>query len=520
MKPYRSSSDKENCSPISSNCVIWQGPDLSCINLCKGDSVSDVVYKLATELCKIKDATDLTDLDLNCVLDLCDGTPEPALTTAAVLQVIIDGLCCSIDGLTTTTNGLTSRTSNLYQEPEVVLPDCLQYIDPATGLPVTTLVLSEYALTTAQALCDLRNTVFIQSTEISDLQTRVTTLENNPGYVPPLVAPSCTYGTVTQGISTNMDVLLSNLDNRVCSFISLVGSNTDVVGATTSQCTALAAQTALSQVGTMSSIPGWQNNVATFAQSMQNLWLTVCDMRAVIYDLKNCCSTADCSAFILGYNTIVSNDRSQVVLIFSPATVIPAGFTNCPGQSTVTISDGDGHTYTATLDLLAYASDPSGVSFTVTGSYLNPALPYTITVNGCIIKGTTTCSKVVTYVAALPTTTTTTSTTTTSSTTTSTTLTTSTTTTTTIACTCYGWTVTPDSADLLDATGNTPSTFDNRIFVDWTSCAGALQPTAVYTTGAPNQPLGCSCNIPDAHYYKNNVKTPCTAGTLSLDGAC
>ena len=51
MKPYRSSLDKENCSPVSSNCVTWQGPNISCINLCKGDSVSDVVYKLATQIC-------------------------------------------------------------------------------------------------------------------------------------------------------------------------------------------------------------------------------------------------------------------------------------------------------------------------------------------------------------------------------------------------------------------------------------------------------------------------------------
>ena len=38
-------------TPISSNSVIWQGPNISCINLCKGDSVSDIVYKLAVELC-------------------------------------------------------------------------------------------------------------------------------------------------------------------------------------------------------------------------------------------------------------------------------------------------------------------------------------------------------------------------------------------------------------------------------------------------------------------------------------
>jgi len=47
MKPLNYSS--ENCDPISSNCVIWQGPDIDCIDLCKGDTVSEVIYKLATE---------------------------------------------------------------------------------------------------------------------------------------------------------------------------------------------------------------------------------------------------------------------------------------------------------------------------------------------------------------------------------------------------------------------------------------------------------------------------------------
>ena len=47
MKPLNL--DNSPCSPTSSNCVIWQGPDLACIKLCKGDTVSDVVAKLAAE---------------------------------------------------------------------------------------------------------------------------------------------------------------------------------------------------------------------------------------------------------------------------------------------------------------------------------------------------------------------------------------------------------------------------------------------------------------------------------------
>ena len=116
MKPYQSSSDKENCSPISSNCVIWQGPSISCINLCKGDSVSDIVYKLAVELCDIQGNTDLTDLQLDCLLQLCTNTTAPQLTTAAVLQLIINKICCTYDELNTAINNLvasggTSSTS-------------------------------------------------------------------------------------------------------------------------------------------------------------------------------------------------------------------------------------------------------------------------------------------------------------------------------------------------------------------------------------------------------------------------
>ena len=40
----------KGCNPISSNCVIWQGPDLPCIDLCTGDSISSVVAKLCQQL--------------------------------------------------------------------------------------------------------------------------------------------------------------------------------------------------------------------------------------------------------------------------------------------------------------------------------------------------------------------------------------------------------------------------------------------------------------------------------------
>ena len=64
MKPLNL--DNKPCSPISSNCVVWQGPDIPCIKLCIGDTVSDVVFAMATELCTILDTLKVTNYDLTC----------------------------------------------------------------------------------------------------------------------------------------------------------------------------------------------------------------------------------------------------------------------------------------------------------------------------------------------------------------------------------------------------------------------------------------------------------------------
>ena len=58
--PIQPSDTQAGCNPVSSNCVIWQGPDIPCITLCKGDSISDVTYKVATEICTLVDQLSLT----------------------------------------------------------------------------------------------------------------------------------------------------------------------------------------------------------------------------------------------------------------------------------------------------------------------------------------------------------------------------------------------------------------------------------------------------------------------------
>ena len=84
MKPLNY--DNSPCSPTSSNCVIWQGPDLHCIKLCKGDTISDVIANLATELCNVMDQLSITNYDLSC-FELVGCKPE---TYQELLQFLIE----------------------------------------------------------------------------------------------------------------------------------------------------------------------------------------------------------------------------------------------------------------------------------------------------------------------------------------------------------------------------------------------------------------------------------------------
>jgi hypothetical protein len=89
LRPTNIKKQKYHTS-ISSNQVIWDGPDIPCIDLCKGDTVTEVVYKLANELCKVVKDLDPATYNLNCLnLDECQN-----ITFQQLFQTIITTLFC------------------------------------------------------------------------------------------------------------------------------------------------------------------------------------------------------------------------------------------------------------------------------------------------------------------------------------------------------------------------------------------------------------------------------------------
>jgi len=397
MLPTKSNTAEQGCVPVSSNCVVWQGPNLACLNLCNGDTVSDVVYKVAEKLCTIQSELVLTDQQLSCLLTFCSSVgPAPTTkTVSAVLDFIIKKVCCLNTRITTLESGSGSGSGTGTQavDPLLNVAQCLQFQDPATGQTITQLAHTQYTLRIGNQYCSLKAVVDQHTSQITTLTTRVTALEARPiAQALPTVVPNC---ILTPGTATAMNLVLDELENQYCLLRGVLGTNTQLTTATASQCANLSSANALSQPGTMSGYTGWNASVTNLAQAFQNLWITVCDIRAAVASLKGS-ATVDCTQFVLSFDASANNDRTEITLDFNPGTIIPAGFSNAAIGSKVVVSDG---TNSKTFDINLTNLAASGV-FTavvaggsVVGTALNTSQPYTVTVTGNITKDGQNCNK-------------------------------------------------------------------------------------------------------------------------------
>lgn len=265
MKPINL--NKETCNPISSNCVVWQGPDIPCIKLCKGDTVSDVVFKLATELCEILDVLDVQNYDISCFnINAC--APQ---NFQQLIQLIIDKICELQDVAPSPVPGDSG------------CPDCLVTVASCfeDEFPSGNAQLLDYVREIASRICTIVLQIGGLQSSVAILNTKVATLESYfplPAPTEVNITPDC----VLPSSPTPVSVVVSALEAAFCSLIQVTGDDIALYNTIISQCVA-DADPRKDGGGPMSSIPGWTSSpVATIAQSITNLWLTACDLRSMI----------------------------------------------------------------------------------------------------------------------------------------------------------------------------------------------------------------------------------------------
>ena len=253
MKPVNL--NKAVCNPISSNCVIWQGPNMPCINLCTGDSISNAVAALATELCNMLDQLKVENYDLTCFgIDACAPQDFNALIQFLIAQV------CKLANPDTT----TTATNNC--------PDCMVTVASCfIENGITSMNLVEYVNVIANKLCTTIDNIATINDTLTQYDIRITELEDAPAptFTIPSVSAACVPGVVG---SQPIDFVLNKFFNTFfCDFYNIVGTTTALGGSITPPCITFGSYDAA-----IKGSAGWISSPASVADSLKDIWIAIC----------------------------------------------------------------------------------------------------------------------------------------------------------------------------------------------------------------------------------------------------
>tara|TARA_R110002020_G_scaffold402606_1_gene612763 strand:+ start:862 stop:3108 length:2247 start_codon:yes stop_codon:yes gene_type:complete len=399
MIPTNSSGSTNGCDNISSNCVVWQGPDISCINLCSGDTISEVTYKLATKVCQlitdgVTSNPSLTGLDLTC-LNIPGITPT---TLVPVLQAMVTQICANTgSGQTPNASSNLSVSSQVQNDlPMMTLPACMQYND-ASGNPVTSLRLDEFATLIANQVCTNLSSIQVINTTLTSYSSRLDILEAcvlpcSSTVVEKQVVPTC---IINVGTLTDVSVLLLALEVRYCALETAVGLPAAINLAIGQSAIASSTSSLYGVAGNQASygsLSGWNGTVSNLAQSVQNAWVVIDDLYNALNQVQTTCCPSGCDGITYAYTTTNVFDSAGLIISLNfnfLGSVVPTGFSDSSGFSKLIVTDVAGVKAETTASVSALQNSSTGITLSLAG--LNTAQNMTAQVQFAFTDGVSTC---------------------------------------------------------------------------------------------------------------------------------
>lgn len=151
------------CVTTSSNCVIWQGPDIDFLDLCKGDSISVVMKQFADKICLLQNMLSPNSYDFGCLDDSNCG-PK---TFIDLFQLVLDKVC---ELNTSEASQTTTTSSTAVENYELAVATCFQYNGVVQTLP-------DYLTEMGQFICQQNTVIQTQTNAIAQLNLQVTNMQ-------------------------------------------------------------------------------------------------------------------------------------------------------------------------------------------------------------------------------------------------------------------------------------------------------------------------------------------------------
>ncbi len=349
---------------LSSNCVVWTGDNIPCLDISYGDRISEVVCAIANKICNICKDIDMSQLDLSCLIDICEGCPEDR-SVKTILQLLLDNQCKLHDLITGSSDDGTCCTIAVNMK-------CLKKFDDfGNEIPQD---LNAALQSIVNEVCVHRTTLITLQNEIDDLQDQIDNLPDPTPYEEPDIITCIT----PDPTPTSEAVPIITQD--YCDYKALVGDEATISTAISRQCAGLNTD--------FGSIDGWILNPTTGFGSVNNLWIAYCSVLERLKFIEDTCCKIDCDSIDIHFQVNDNQDSDGVTIQFSAVygNKVPSVFTDC--GSTITFTDKDDLKVSYTIIVAQESTSPE---YDV--SMLDLSEKITISINVKLCSDSMTCVK-------------------------------------------------------------------------------------------------------------------------------
>ena len=354
-RPTKSNTADIGCSPTTSNCVIWQGPNLPCLQLCTGDTISDVVYKLATQVCDLSTTLNLSTVDLSGLKSFC--TPDvPAadiITLTELLSAITKSIGCLFDSVPTASSSsaplegnscLSIKTSSTYAEA----------INNIAGK--LTFILGGKCTSTVSVIDDLYTLIGgVNSTDPNSINYKLNALATSIGAntrdIATINGQSVTVGAASSLSGPTILAAVNELEKQIAYIGSALDSATKpdidkssaaIVTATATGVNLATGKSLVQPNVNLINLDGWKSDESStykLANSINNLWVALMDVRNAVKLIQDNCCKITCDSVIVDFIPKFDSVAKTLTLDFSVSD-IPYGFVDNGTDISVTDVNG------------------------------------------------------------------------------------------------------------------------------------------------------------------------------------
>jgi len=199
-----------------------------------------------------------------------------------------------------------------------------------------------------------------------------------------------------------INVLLTALEKEFGILRNMSGTVSDMREAILREPMNLSNESVLNGNTKMGLLPGWYKTPNNLSQSVANAWMTIADMRNAVSDIqKNFFGNTTCQDIVYDVKGSLATTQTGIVtgikLDFS-GMIVRLPFKDCGAEGCkVTVEDTDFNSITKYVNVVAESRAKGGTTIAFSGSNINTASNYKVTVDMCFTDGDSQCAKSVQF---------------------------------------------------------------------------------------------------------------------------